>query len=161
MKVLSTVILWLEYHTSGVVLCAEYLGSVTGQKVADIVNDHFENAFSMSVSPRGRRVLMDGCPRQHSKLACKAFDARNAKIFKIPARSPDSNPLENFFHTIKEVLKTEARTNKIIKETMEQFRERACKAILRYPCSKIDKIIESMDKRVTMVLESEGRRIKY
>ena len=103
MKVLSTVILWLEYHTSGVVLCAEYLGSVTGQKVADIVNDHFENAFSMSVSPRGRRVLMDGCPRQHSKLACKAFDARNAKIFKIPARSPDLNSLENFFHMIKEV----------------------------------------------------------
>lgn len=81
-------------HSKGVVLCERYHRAITGQKMADLVDEHFEMAFQRSADPRGRRFLMDNCPRQISKTAMKAYDRVNGIVFRIPPRSPDLNPIE-------------------------------------------------------------------
>ena len=68
-------------------------------------------------------------------------------IFKIPARSPDLNPIENFFNIVAKDLKKQAVVNNIRKETFEQFSERAKQTMLAFPVEKINKIIETMVKR--------------
>ena len=55
-------------HTKGVVLCDQYFGRINGEKFADIVKHSFPSAFEKSINARARRLLMDGCPNQNSKI---------------------------------------------------------------------------------------------
>ena len=104
---------------------------------------------------------MDGCPRQNSKVAMTAIDKVGAKLFKIPSRSPDLNPIENFFHLVDSKLKADARQNNISKQTFKQFCKRVKDTVRNFPSSTIDAIIDSMDKRITQVIKANGQRIKY
>lgn len=148
-------------YRSGVVLCEPYSGSINGDKMADIVDRSFPQALRKSNSPRSKRILMDGCPRQNSAKAHKAYDRVHAKIFKIPPRSPDLNPAENFFHLIKRELKKQAIEYQITSETIDEFKARVMNLMENFPSEKIDKIIDTMDKRIGLILKNNGRRIKY
>ena len=105
--------------------------------------------------------LMDGCPRQNCKKAEAAYDSVNARVMKIPPKSPDLNPIENFFHLVKRDLKKQALRQKIVKESMAQYNKRIEHTLRSFPKHTINNIISSMDKRVHMVLKAQGRRIKY
>lgn len=83
------------------------------------------------------------------------------RLFKIPARSPDLNPIENVFHLIGKNLRQDASKNDIQKENFEQFCLRAKIICLSFPSDIIDRTIESMPKRIAMVLKSKGHRTKY
>ena len=148
-------------HNSGVVLCERYLGIVTGQKFADIVKQHFPTAFSKCSNPRSKRFLQDGCPRQNSAVARKAIDNVNGMIFRIPPRSPDLNPIENFFHLVTQKLHNDALKKNIIKETKEEFEQRIKNTVMGFNISTINKIIETMPKRVNLILKYKGKRLKY
>lgn len=146
---------------AGVVLAEQYEGQITGQKMADIVGDAFDDAFERCAQPCSRRILQDNCTRQNSKAARDAIDAHRGWIFNIPARSPDLNPIENFFNTLKKALKKEALTKNITHETFEQFSRRCEEVMRRFPASEIDKIIESMPRRIDAVIKGKGNRTKY
>ena len=73
----------------------------------------------------GKRLfVMDNCPCQTSRVALKALQDVECEVHKIPARSPDLNPIENIFHIVKVKLEEEALRFKITKETFEAFTER-------------------------------------
>jgi transposase len=55
--------------------------------------------------------LMDNDPSQTSKG--KAMEKSEAEFHKIPATSPDLNPIENLFHLVKKSLENEAIANNI------------------------------------------------
>lgn len=148
-------------YTKGVVLCEHYQKSITGQKMEDIIKNAMPDALEKSIDPNGRRILQDGCPRQNCKKAKKAFEEIEALIFKIPPRSPDLNPIENFFHLVTKKLKRQVIENKIEAETKAEFKERVKNTMLNFDIQKIDKIIESMDRRVDAVIDGNGCRTKY
>ena len=77
-------------YNKGVVLCHNYSGSITGEKMADIVRSSISDAFEKSIGPKVKWVVMDGCPRQNSKAAFKAYDALHAKMMKLPPTFPGS-----------------------------------------------------------------------
>ena len=146
-------------HGKGVVMCTQYHGRINGEKFARIVKSEFPTAFS--ISEKTRTFLMDGCPRQNSKVAKAAIERVGGMIFSIPARSPDLNPIENFFNIAQKRLKKEAISKKITKETFEQFSERVKNTVMSFSAKEIDKIIETMDKRIKLVIKAKGQRIKY
>ena len=104
---------------------------------------------------------MDGCPRQNSRVAMRAIEKVGAKVFKIPARSPDLNPIENFFNTITMKLNNDAVEKQITRESINEFSLRVKKTMQSFSSDQIDKIIESMDKRITAVIKGRGQRAKY
>ena len=132
-------------YGKGVVLCKRYEGQITGETFAAIVEGKFPEAFENSSNPKGKRFLMDGCPRQNCKVAIRAIDKVRGKLFKIPSRSPDLNPIENFFHLVDKKLKADARSKNIMKETYKQFCKRVKNTVKMFQCSTIDAIINSMD----------------
>lgn len=134
-------------------------GAINAETMVKIVKENLEDAFPRSPYPRESRFLMDKCPQQKSKKAMQAYDRLNAKVFCIPTRSPDLNPIENFFHIIVQQLNEDAINNNITKETKEEFTERA-KSTIRTR-EKINKIIDSMPKRIDEVIKSKRRRTKY
>ena len=107
----------------GVVVCHEYK-HLDGAAFKNIINNHFEDIFVKSHKRyQSKMFLQDGDPSQNSAAAKKALEKIKAEVFSIPPRSPDLNPVENLFHTVKRNLRLEALENKITSDTPQQFAE--------------------------------------
>ena len=148
-------------YGKGVVLCEQYDGTITGKKNAAIVKSSFPKAFKKSSNPKGKRFLMDGCPRQNSKMARRSIQKVGGLVFKIPPRSPDLNPIENFFHTLTVRLNNDAIERQITRENFTELSRRVKVTMLDFSSEEIDKIIDSMDKTITAVIKRKGQRTKY
>ena len=83
------------------------------------------------------------------------------KKFSIPPRSPDLNPIENLFHLVKRQLDEDALDQGIEFENFEDFSARVNDTILQADIDNIDKTIESMEKRINLVIKHKGQRTKY
>ena len=82
-------------------------------------------------------------------------------MFSIPPRYPDINQIENFFHLVKKQLNRDALEQNITQESDRQFSDRVKETILSFPVATIDNIIESMDKRMNMIIKKKGKRLQY
>ena len=85
----------------------------------------------------------------------------DAELLAIPPRSPDCNPIENTFKQVKDLLNEEAIKDNIEKETFQEFEMRVKKTLLNFPVPAINKVIESMGKRMEELVRVKGRRLKY
>ena len=148
-------------YNKGVVMCQQYEGTITGAKMADIALNNMPQALELSINPKGKRILMDGCPRQNSKTALKAISDIGGKIFSIPSRSPDLNPIENVFNIAVKMLRKQALTQKITHESFEKFAERVQNTMFSIPSEAIDNIIDSMQNRINLIIKTKGNRCRY
>ena len=148
-------------HQKGVVLCEQYEGKINGDMFSDFIKTHFQETFSRCKIPKGKRFLQDGCTVQNSKKTRQALDTVGATKFSIPSRSPDFNRIENVFNFAKSQLRTQAFEQNINDETFEQFSARVKYTLENTPTKYTVKTIESMPKRMLMVIKSKGQRIKY
>lgn len=145
----------------GVLKCQQYTGNVNAELCANFVRDHFPGMFERSPNPKGKLFLQDGDPSQNSKEAKDAMDSIGCRLFKIPARSPDLNPIENIFHLVGKKLQKDALETNLVREDFEGFCRRVKKTCLEYPHEVIDNTIASMPKRIDLVIKSKGLRTKY
>ena len=145
----------------GFMECHHYTERLDGQFCENYIRERFPEMFQASANPRGKLFLQDGDPSQNSAAARLAMDAVGCRLFKIPARSPDLNPIENVFHNIRRKLNEDALEGKIEHETFEQFCRRVRTTILEYSPEVIDRTIDSMPKRINLVIEKKGIRTKY
>ena len=143
------------------ILAEQYEGHLNGQTFAQFVREQFPTLFERSANPKGRLFLQDGDSSQNSRKARDAIDEVNARQFKIPARSPDINPIENVFNNVKRELAEHALRTHLTHENYEEFSNRCKETLLNYSKDVIDRTIESMPKRIDMVLKAKGQRIKY
>ena len=141
----------------GAILREQYEEQLTGQFFADFAREQFEN----SSNPPGKLFLQDGDPSQNSLKAKNAIFDIGAPMFSIPPRSPDINLIENFFHLVKKQLNRDALKENITQESYQQFSDRLKETILNFPVATIDNIIESMDKRMNMIIKKKGQRLRY
>ena len=64
--------------------------------------------FEKSANPKGKLFLQDGDPSKNSSVDRQAMDSIGCRLFSIPARSPNLNPIENIFLLVWEKLKEDA-----------------------------------------------------
>jgi len=147
-------------YDAGVVLCEQYHDRLNGKKFGDLARRHFPGAFE-NFHTDSKVFLQDGCPIQNSAEAKKAFKEIGAEIFSIPARSPDVNPIENFFGMVDRELTQEALHKVITRETFQEFSDRVKRTMKRIPVEYINNTIKSMNKRLEDIVKSKGLRIKY
>ena len=76
--------------------------------------------------------IQDGDPSRNCAAARTAFKDINASLM-FPPRSPDMNPIETLFHLVRKKLNKQAISNRITKETYEQFSERVVRTINGMP----------------------------
>ena len=84
-----------------------------------------------------------------------------ALLFRIPARSPDLNPIEHIFNIVSAKLERDALRKQITHETFKQFSRTAEKTLRNINLKIIDCTIESMNKRIELIVKRKGSRIKY
>lgn len=148
-------------YNRGVILCEQYYGNINGEMFGQFILDHFKEVFAKSANPKGKLFLQDGDPSQNSKKAKVALDMIGARLFPIPPRSPDMNPIENIFNITKQNLRDDALSKNIVRETFDKFSQRIKETLLSIPIEVINKTIESMAGRMTMVIKAKGKRIRY
>lgn len=151
-------------HGKGVTLCQRVAKEqrLIGAHFADIVrSDAFQPGISASVNPNEPTILQDNCPVQNSKAARRAFEDKGISLFPIPPRSPDLNCIENLFQQMKQVLRRQARRDTITNESQEAFSARVQDALNNFDTAKIDKLIDSMPKRVDEIVSKNGERLNY
>ena len=149
-------------YGKGVVLKVPYQ-KMSGFFFEKFVRQNFNLCFAKcGPKKNGRRLfLMDNDPSQTSKAARQAMQDIEAEFHKIPARSPDLNPIENIFHLVKKNLEHAAIAKSITSETFKQFSERVLRSFDTLSIDVVDRTIASLSKRVEAVLKSKGNRIKY
>ena len=83
-----------------------------------------------------------------------------AKKLKMPARSPDMNPIKNVLNYVRTKLH-ESLSRNITFENFEEYSARVKKTLPSVPVEYINKTIESMNNRLSMVVKTGGKRVKY
>ena len=97
---------------------------------------------------------------QNSESVRQALNALKAKQLKIPPRSPDINPTENFFHSMTEKLRQQALKQNITHETFPEFSDRVTTTLKNFSITEINKTVKSMNNRLQLIKELNGKRIK-
>lgn len=85
-----------------------------------------------------------------------AIDHLGCRIFAIPPRSPDINPIKNMLHLVRKRLEDDALRNKITKENFAAFSERIKRTMENVPFEIISKTILSMNKRIQLIVNGKG-----
>ena len=147
-------------HGRGVVLCQQFDSVITGESFAQFVRNNFHSTFIRTMKD-SRMFLQDGDPRQNSARARALIQRRGYEIFSIPARSPDLNPIENMFNIVRKQLNEDAMVMNIEKENYEEFGRRVKRTIERFSVDIINKAIESLPKRMELIIKGKGSRTKY
>ena len=126
-------------HSKGVVPSHYYKKAPTADKMVQIIETAMPEAFDKSIDSFGQRVLIDGCSRQNSKKALKALEDVGALVFEIPPRSPDLNPIENFFVLVTKTFCKQVIKNNIVRETYDEFVTKVQETMLNFSIPKIDR----------------------
>ena len=147
-------------YSRGVIFLEQY-ETLDGAYYANFIRRNFRKMFRKSGKRHSRLFLQDNCPILNCAKARNALNFAGAKLFEIPKRSADLNPIENVFNLVKRELKKQARTRNITCETFEQFSERVKSTLYAVSSNVIDKIISSMYKRLDLISKTKGNRTKY
>ena len=148
-------------YKKGLVMSTQYFGKLIGKRFAKIVKKDFPKAFRDIIVPQNKLFLQDGDPIQNSKRANRAFDAIGCKVFAMPGRSLDVNPIEITCNRIGEKLTEDVITHQIKREDFEEFSARVKRNFAESPVKEMDKTIDSMQKRMKLITKSCNKRIKY
>ena len=144
----------------GVIFCEKY-DKLDGAYFADFVRRNFRTMFRKSGKKYSKLFVQDNCPILNCAKAQKAVKEVGGKLFAIPKRSGDLNPIENIFNVVKKVLKTQAIRLNITSESFQEFAERVEATLYSLPSEIIDNTIASMYKRLDIIIKNRGRRTKY
>ena len=145
------------------VILAEVYEKMSASYFSDLVNRKFLTLFRLAgkTCRCEKTFVMDNDPSQTSGKAMETLRQLGITLKRIPPRSPDLNPIENFFNVVKRKLREDAIKKSIKKETWDEFANRVRSTIFSISNSYIDKTIKSMPKRIKQIICSKGRRIKY
>ena len=101
--------------------------------------------------------MEDNAPIHRAKTAENWRLAHGIVKMGWPAQSPDLNPIENLWYIMKKHFhrKWAHRRNSIATKALLEF------VWIKIEKSYIDKLVESMSKRMQLLVDAEGGPIKY
>ena len=143
------------------VIWVEKYDKMNGQYFKQFITKNFNKILRRSNVPEAKSFLQDGDPSQNAKVGQVVLEKMGIIQFAIPPRSPDLNPIENLFNNVRKQLGEDAIALNIRKETYQQFCTRVEQTLRNYDAGVIDKTIESMEKRIDLIIKGNGKRLKY
>ncbi len=131
----------------------------TGLEYRDIILAGPLHDFYLSTKDiEGEVFLMeDGAPTHRSKAANDWRRENSIKCLEWPAQSPDLNPIENIWHTLKEKINNRPSIPKDETELVAALKEEW----LLIPSDNLRRLAESMPKRIKELIKNKGGHIHY
>ena len=135
---------------------------MTAEFFAGFVLRIFPTLFEIAGKEEDRKIfVMDNDPSQTSAKAMDTIADMGYTMQKIPARSPDLNPIENVFHVVRKRIETQVKENNVVHQTWEQFKQMVQYNIWSTSKDLIDKTICSVNKRLHEIVKTNSKRTKY
>ena len=144
-------------YNKGVIACHPY-EKLDGQFIENFVKANSASFFRKA--DKGLSRLFLGDPSQNSAGVKKTLTKLIAELLSIPLRSPDLNPIENLFHSVKSDLSQHAFSQNITRESYDEFQSHEITTFLNCPTESIDKIIDSMNGCIDLIIKKKGNRIR-
>ena len=104
---------------------------------------------------RNYHLLFDNAPCRKSNVVKKYKQKHKIKIIPFPAQSADINPIENLWCELDQAIKQKKPSNQ---NELFQVIEDGWKNILQ---CKLEKLVESMPKRINAVVTNKGNPTKH
>jgi transposase len=152
------IMLWGCITAFGIGHFCKIEGMMNAEVYTDILNDELLNTMDMYHLDRDNTLFQqDNDPKHTSRLAKEWFTANGINVLEWPAQSPDLNPIENLWRTLKRKLQAYDAEPVGVLELWERVKVE-WKTITQRQCLDL---IESMPARVHAVLTAKGGHTKY
>lgn len=92
----------------------------TGNCNTQVFNTWVEERLAPELKP-GKTVILDNASFHKSARTVELIEAANCRVLFLPPYSPDYNPIEHFWHTLKEAVKRLLPKCKDISSAIEAF----------------------------------------
>ena len=106
--------------------------------------------------PDGHKFMQDNDPKHTSKHAQEWMCQNNINWWRTPAESPDTNPIENLWHELKEYIRREAKPK--TKDELVNGIMAFWNTVHKQKCTKY---IHYLRKVLPKVIEMEGAATGY
>ena len=142
--------IWAGISRRGATKVVIFTGTLTATRYVDILEVGLL-PFLRQHYPEGHRFQQDNDPKHTSRYAQWWYEDNDINWFKTPASSPDLNPIENLWHTLKDYLRIEYKPRNLaqLKEGIKSF----WSTLTPEKCSKY---IGHLKKVIPKVIEEQG-----
>jgi len=116
---------------------------------------------SSNVDPEDRRdyiVMQDGAKIHTAKISLKFFKDESIPLLDWPPSSPDMNPIEHLWNTLKRAVRKRLHADGWVQENLERFVQEEWDNLDQ---DVIDNLIVSMPERVQALVAAEGGHTRY
>lgn len=138
-------------YKSKLIVCEKTVDEIEYRR---LINDsQIENDLNQLYLPGSYIFMQDGAPAHTSHCSCLFFKKRFSFLKFWPANSPDLNPIEHLWGTIKRILKKEKISNK------EELIEKVQNIWNSFPQNSINELVLSFIGRLKLVIQEEGKSI--
>jgi transposase len=135
-------------------------GKMTGTVYRGILRNHvipFIKTLNNGFMTRRNRFIyqQDNDPKHTSKVAKKFIETSGIQLLDWPSCSPDLNPIENLWSIVK------MKVYKTFPDNRIELKERLIHEWNNIKQETIDNLVNSMPRRLDLILENNGNRINY
>lgn len=151
----GSLMFWGSFAASGPGRLVKVTGIMKKEDYVKILDENLkDSAKELSL---GRRwwFMQDNDPKHSAKLTKKWFEDNHINVLEWPSQSPDLNPIENLWRTLK--LRVMQRKPKNLIQLEEYCQEEWAK-ITTEECNNL---VENYEKRLRKVIKAKGYTIDY
>lgn len=152
------IMIWGCMGWDGIGNCCRIDGAMDSALYVQILEEDLQGSLEFWGKEVSEIIFQhDNDPKHTSKMATKWLEMHGYRVLTWPAQSPDLNPIEHLWKYIKDRL-GEYRKPAC---SMHELWERVEREWEKIPRDYVQKLIESMPKRVAEVLKAKGGHIDY
>ena len=154
----GNIMVWGCMGWEGVGNLVEVEGRMNGEQYVDILDGNLlESMENLLLDPEIAIFQQDNDPKHTSKVAGKWFDDHRINCMDWPAQSPDLNPIEHLWTTLKRKLNEYDNPPSGVWELWDRVVEKWGE-ITEEDCQRL---IRSMPRRLKAVVSAHGGHTKY